>query len=231
MEKIVIAVDGYSSCGKSTIAKEIAKKFNYIYIDSGAMYRAVTLYCLRNDIIKEQNIDLERLKQDLSNIKISFIFNEHLKKNETFLNGENIEEQIRNIEVANNVSAISKIKFVREHLVNLQQEMGKNKGIVMDGRDIGTVVFPDAEVKIFMTADSKVRAKRRYDELIAKGQDVSLEEIIKNVESRDYIDTHRQESPLRKADDAITIDNSNLTQEEQLELAIKIINDKIFAVK
>ncbi|HBF88089.1 MAG TPA: (d)CMP kinase [Bacteroidales bacterium] len=227
MKKIVIAVDGYSSCGKSTLAKEIAKELKYAYIDSGAMYRAVTYFCIKNQIIIDSNINFDKLQSELKNIKITFNYNPQSKKNETYLNGENIEEQIRNIEVANNVSLISTIKFVREHLVNLQQEMGAKKGIVMDGRDIGTVVFPNAEVKLFMTAEPSVRAKRRYEELIAKGQQVSLEEIIANVESRDYMDTHRDESPLRKADDAITINNSNLSKNEQYVLALKIINEKI----
>ena len=227
MQKIVIAIDGYSSCGKSTVAKEIAKKLNYIYIDSGAMYRAVTYFCLKNKIIDNGIVNETILAKKLSEIHIKFEINATSKKVETILNGENIEEEIRKIEVSSNVSNVSKIKFVREHLVHLQQEMGKEKGIVMDGRDIGTVVFPTAEVKIFMTADPKVRAKRRFDELIAKGEKISMEEIIENIESRDLIDTTRKESPLRKADDAIILDNSNITHTEQLEKALEIIKQKL----
>ncbi len=212
----IIAIDGFSSCGKSTVAKDLAKKLNYIYIDSGAMYRAVTLFCLRNNIIKNKNINEQKLSSSLEDIKITFEYNNKTGKAETFLNGINVEDEIRNIEVSENVSSISSIKFVRENLVKQQQELGKNKSLVMDGRDIGTTVFPDADLKIFMTADVDVRAERRYKELTQKGFNVSIEEIKKNIKKRDYLDQNREISPLRKADDAIALDNSHLTPSEQL---------------
>ncbi|RLD63761.1 MAG: (d)CMP kinase [Bacteroidetes bacterium] len=214
--KKIIAIDGFSSCGKSTVAKDLAKKLNYLYIDSGAMYRAVTLFCLRNNIINENNIDEEKLKSLINNIKISFRYNTKTGQPETYLNGNNVEDEIRNVEVSENVSSISKIKFVRENLVKQQQELGKNKAIVMDGRDIGTTVFPNADLKIFMTADVDVRAQRRFKELSEKGQNVSIEEIRNNIKNRDYLDQNREISPLKKADDAIILDNSHLTKEEQL---------------
>jgi cytidylate kinase len=216
MKKITIAIDGFSSCGKSTMAKDLAKEIGYIYIDSGAMYRAVTLYCLENSLFNSDgSVNSEELKKHINDISVSFCLNEAALKPETFLNGVNVESKIRTMEVSSRVSLVAALGFVREALVKLQQEMGKSKGIVMDGRDIGTVVFPDAELKIFVTASAEIRAKRRYDELMAKGQEVSFDEILKNVEERDRIDQTRAVSPLRKADDAIVLDNSNMTVEEQ----------------
>ncbi|WP_455665583.1 (d)CMP kinase [Phocaeicola sp.] len=215
MKKITIAIDGYSSCGKSTMAKDLAREIGYIYIDSGAMYRAVTLYSLRNGFFTEQGINTEALKAAMPHIHISFQLNPETQRPMTFLNDENVEEEIRTMEVSSHVSPIATLGFVREALVKQQQEMGKAKGIVMDGRDIGTVVFPDAELKIFVTASAEIRAQRRYDELKGKGQDASFEEILANVKERDYIDQNREVSPLRKADDAILLDNSHLTIAEQ----------------
>ena len=215
-KKLIIAIDGFSSCGKSTVAKDLAKKLNYIYIDSGAMYRAVTLFCLKNNIINDNNIDEQKLKSLINNIKITFKYNSKTGQPETFLNGNNVEDEIRNVEVSENVSPISKIKFVRENLVKQQQELGKNKAIVMDGRDIGTTVFPNADLKIFMTADVDVRAQRRFKELSEKGQNVSIEEIRNNIKNRDYLDQNREVSPLKRADDALILDNGHLTKEEQL---------------
>ncbi|MCQ2128717.1 MAG: (d)CMP kinase [Bacteroidaceae bacterium] len=212
MRKITIAIDGHSSCGKSTMAKDLARKIGYIYVDTGAMYRAVTLYALRNGMLD----DKESLEQALGDIKITFRLNEESRP-ETYLNGENVEREIRSIEVSNHVSPIATLPFVRKFLVAQQQAMGTEKGIVMDGRDIGTVVFPDAELKIFVTASAEVRAQRRYDELKAKGQEASYDEILKNVVERDYIDSHREVSPLRKADDAIELDNSHMTIAQQNE--------------
>ncbi len=217
MNKITIAIDGYSSCGKSTMAKDLAKEIGYIYIDSGAMYRCVTLFALENNILKGNEIDSERLKGLLDSIKISFILDEQSKKPLTCLNGVVVEDKIRSMEVSSYVSPIATLGFVREELVRQQQQMGKEKGIVMDGRDIGTVVFPDAELKIFVTASPEIRAQRRYDELKEKNQEASFDEILKNVIERDYIDEHREVSPLRKADDAIVLDNSNITIEQQKE--------------
>lgn len=216
MKKITIAIDGFSSCGKSTMAKDLAKEIGYIYIDSGAMYRAVTLYCLENSLFNSDgSVNSEELEKHINDISVSFCLNEATLKPETFLNGVNVESKIRTMEVSSGVSLVAALGFVREALVKLQQEMGKSKGIVMDGRDIGTVVFPDAELKIFVTASAEIRAKRRYDELMAKGQEVSFDEILKNVEERDRIDQTRAVSPLRKADDAIVLDNSKMTVEEQ----------------
>lgn len=215
MKKITIAIDGYSSCGKSTMAKDLAREIGYIYIDSGAMYRAVTLYCLDNGIFTEAGIDVERLKQEILNLSISFQLNPETQRPITCLNGVNVEDRIRTMEVSSHVSPIAALGFVREALVKQQQEMGKAKGIVMDGRDIGTVVFPDAELKIFVTASAEIRAQRRYDELRAKGQEASYEEILANVKERDHIDMNREVSPLRQAADAILLDNSQLTIEEQ----------------
>lgn len=212
MRKITIAIDGHSSCGKSTMAKDLARKIGYIYVDTGAMYRAVTLYALRNGMLD----DKESLEHALGDIKITFRLNEESRP-ETYLNGENVEREIRSIEVSNHVSPIATLPFVRKFLVAQQQAMGTEKGIVMDGRDIGTVVFPDAELKIFVTASAEVRAQRRYDELKAKGQEASYDEILKNVVERDYIDSHREVSPLRKADDAIELDNSHMTIAQQNE--------------
>ncbi len=215
MKKITIAIDGYSSCGKSTMAKDLAREVGYIYIDSGAMYRAVTLYCLENQLFTNEGIEVEKLKEVMPQLRISFQLNPETGRPMTYLNYRNVEEQIRTMEVSSHVSPVAALPFVREALVKLQQEMGKAKGIVMDGRDIGTVVFPDAELKIFVTASAEIRAQRRYDELKAKGQDASYEEILQNVKERDYIDQNREVSPLRQAEDAILLDNSNLTIEEQ----------------
>jgi CMP/dCMP kinase len=221
---LIIAIDGYSSCGKSTLAKGIAAALGYIYIDSGAMYRAVTLFCIRNKIIENAIVDLERLSKSLNQIDIRFEYNVLKQKYETWLNGENIEEEIRKSEVAANVSNISKIASVREKLVALQRKIGENKRIVMDGRDIGTVVFPLANMKIFMTADPLIRANRRLLEMNAKGMVVSIDEVLQNIKERDYIDQNRDVSPLRKADDAIILDNSELTQDEQLAWVMQKIN-------
>ena len=217
--KIVIAVDGYSSCGKSTLAKSLAQKLGYIYIDSGAMYRAMTLFALRNNLITNRVPDKESIIDSIASVNITFRFDPVSGMNTTYLNGENIEEEIRKPEVSENVSPVSVISEVRQVMVRLQQQMGRNKGIVMDGRDIGTVVFPDAELKIFMTADPAIRAKRRYLELTGKGMEITMEEVTKNIETRDYIDQNREASPLRKAADAIILDNSKLSPEQQLEWA------------
>ena len=215
MKKITIAIDGYSSCGKSTMAKDLAREVGYIYIDSGAMYRAVTLYCLDNGLFTPDGIDTTQLEAAMPNIRISFQLNPETQRPMTYLNGVNVEDRIRTMEVSTRVSPVAALPFVREALVKLQQEMGQAKGIVMDGRDIGTVVFPDAELKIFVVASAEIRAQRRDDELKAKGQEASYEEILANVKERDYIDQNREVSPLRQAEDAILLDNSNLTIEEQ----------------
>ena len=215
MKKITIAIDGHSSCGKSTLAKDLAREIGYIYIDSGAMYRAVTYYCLQHDLFTEDSVKLEELQAAMSDIRISFKLNEQTGRPDTYLNDECIESEIRGMAVSSRVSLIATIGFVREAMVALQQEMGKEKGIVMDGRDIGTTVFPDAELKIFVTASAEVRAQRRYDELRAKGDNASYESILENVKERDRIDSGRAVSPLRKADDAIELDNSNMTIPEQ----------------
>ncbi len=226
-KKIVIAVDGYSSSGKSTFARTIAKELKYIYVDSGAMYRAIALYCLENGIISKNRIDYTRLKNTLEIIGIEFKFDHQSQRYETYLNSKNVEEEIRGVEVSEVVSLISKIKEVRKKILVLQRKIGKNKGIVMDGRDIGTVVFPEAELKLFMTASIDVRAERRYNELKAKGIDVNLNKIKKNIEERDYQDINRKESPLLKAKDAIELDNSNMTFAEQMDWFIKMTEDKI----
>ena len=220
-KKIVIAIDGHSSCGKSTVAKSLARLLGYIYIDSGAMYRAVTLYALRKGLIKNGVPDIPKIINELKNIKITFLWDEVAEKNTTFLNGENIEEEIRQLEVSQNVSPVSAIADVRKEMVKQQRENGKNKGIVMDGRDIGTVVFPNAELKIFMTASPEIRAQRRFLELKEKGQEVDFDEILRNVLTRDNIDSTREVSPLKKADDALILDNSKLTREEQLNWALE----------
>jgi cytidylate kinase len=225
-KKIIIAIDGHSSCGKSTMAKSLAQELGYIYIDSGAMYRAVTLYALRNGLIDNGIPDAEKIIAELENIKITFKWDEVSGRNTTFLNGENVEEEIRRIEVSQNVSPISTIAEVRREMVKQQRENGFNKGIVMDGRDIGTVVFPEAELKIFMTASPKIRAQRRYDELKGKGVEVDFAEIIQNVEGRDEIDSNRETSPLKKADDALVLDNSNLTREQQLQWTLEKVKEK-----
>lgn len=214
-KRITIAIDGHSSCGKSTMAKALAKRVGYAYIDTGAMYRAVTLYCLEHDMIKGDEVNKPRLRRHIPKIEITFHVNEE-GKSETYLNGKNVEQEIRGMEVSNKVSLVSAIGFVRRAMVAQQQAMGKNKGIVMDGRDIGTVVFPDAELKVFITASAQVRAERRYKELQSKGDTTTtFEEVLANVQERDRIDSTRKESPLRQADDALLLDNSNLTLEEQ----------------
>lgn len=216
MKKITIAIDGLSSCGKSTMAKELAKAIGYIYVDTGAMYRAVTLFALRHGIFNaDGSVQLEKLKEMMPQIGVSFKLNSITGRPETYLNSENIEQEIRSMEVSAHVSPIAAIDFVRTALVAQQQQMGKEKGIVMDGRDIGTVVFPDAELKIYVTADSEVRAQRRFEELKEKGQPADFNTILKNVQERDYIDSHREVSPLRKADDALELDNSHLTIAQQ----------------
>ena len=225
MKKITIAIDGFSSTGKSTLAKQLAKHLGYVYVDTGAMYRAVTFFSMQNGYISKDFFDKETLINSLPYIKLHFEFNPELGFGEMFLNDVNVEKEIRTLEVSSFVSLVAEVSEVRAKLVEQQQEMGKGKGIVMDGRDIGTVVFPNAELKVFMTASSETRAQRRFDELQEKGQDVSLEEVLKNVEQRDYIDTHRDDSPLRKADDAIEIDNSYLTRDEQFNAVLEMVED------
>ena len=217
MKKITIAIDGHSSCGKSTMAKDLARRVGYVYVDTGAMYRAVTLFALNNDLFTPEGIDEEGLRDRMSDIEISFQFNESTGRPDTYLNGVYVEDKIRGMEVSGKVSIVSAIPFVREALVEQQRRMGAEKGVVMDGRDIGTVVFPDAELKVFVTATARVRAQRRYDELLGKGEEADFDEILRNVEERDYIDSHREVSPLRQAEDAIVLDNSNMTIPEQNE--------------
>ncbi len=219
MKKIVITLDGYSSCGKSTLAKQLAAELDYVYVDSGAMYRAITLYFLRNHI---DWTNAHQVKEALGNIELEFIFNKERGYAEIFLNGENVEYLIRELVVAEKVSEVAALQEVREFAVAAQQAMGEDKGIVMDGRDIGTTVFPQAEMKLFVTADSAVRAERRFKEMVLKNPNTTIEEVKNNLELRDYIDSNRDISPLRKADDAIVLDNSNLTHEEQLQFALKI---------
>ena len=226
MKKITIAIDGYSSCGKSTMAKDLAREIGYIYVDTGAMYRSVTLFAMRNGMFNaDGSIKTEELKQRIGEINISFRLNSETGRPETYLNGELVEKEIRTMEVSSHVSPIAALPFVREALVAQQQAMGKEKGIIMDGRDIGTVVFPDAELKIFVTASAEVRAQRRYDELKAKGMPADFDDILKNVKERDYIDSHREVSPLRKADDAIELDNSNMTIAEQKAWLMQKFNE------
>lgn len=229
MKKIVIAIDGHSSSGKSTMAKDLAREIGYIYIDTGAMYRAVTLYALQHHYIQGNVIDEEALKADMDKIDISFQYNAETGRPDTFLNGKKVEKEIRTMEVSDKVSPIAALGFVRRAMVAKQQEIGKAKGVVMDGRDIGTVVFPDAELKLFVTASPEVRARRRWEELQAKGESVSYEEVLANVKKRDYIDSTRAESPLRQAPDAIVLDNSDMTVAEQkqwLMRQVKAIIDK-----
>lgn len=227
MKKIVIAIDGYSSCGKSTMAKDLAREVGYIYVDTGAMYRAVTLFAMRNDVFDaDDNIDEARLKALLPDVKLTFKLNSETKLPEVCLNGECVERDIRTLEVSQHVSPIAALPFVREKLVEQQQAMGKEKGIVMDGRDIGTVVFPDAELKIFVTASAEIRAQRRFKELEAKGMPANFDEILQNVEQRDYIDTHRETSPLRQADDALVLDNSHLTIADQKVWLMEKFNER-----
>ena len=227
MKKIVIAIDGYSSCGKSTMAKDLAREVGYMYVDTGAMYRAVTLFAMRNGVFDaDDNIDEARLKALLPDVKLTFKLNSETKLPEVCLNGECVERDIRTLEVSQHVSPIAALPFVREKLVEQQQAMGKEKGIVMDGRDIGTVVFPDAELKIFVTASAEIRAQRRFKELEAKGMPANFDEILQNVEQRDYIDTHRETSPLRQADDALVLDNSHLTIAEQKVWLMEKFNER-----
>lgn len=216
MRKITIAIDGYSSCGKSTMAKQLAKKLGYIYVDTGAMYRSVTLYALRKGFFTADGaVDADALKAEMDNISITFKVNAQTGQPDAYLNGELVEGEIRTLEVSNHVSPIAALPFVREAMVAIQRGMGLAKGVVMDGRDIGTTVFPDAELKIFVTASPEVRAQRRYDELKAKGADADYDAVLRNVQERDYIDTHREVSPLRKADDAVVLDNSEMTIAQQ----------------
>lgn len=227
MKKIVIAIDGYSSCGKSTMAKNLARQLGYVYVDTGAMYRAVTLYALRQQLFEaDGEVDAASLQRAMPDIRISFQFNKQTGKPDTYLNDELVEQEIRTMKVSEKVSKIAALPFVRTALVTQQQRMGKDKGIVMDGRDIGTVVFPHAELKIFVTASAEVRAQRRYDELQQKGMPARYDDILKNVQERDYIDSHREVSPLRKADDAIELDNSNLTIDEQQQWLLQQV-DKV----
>lgn len=227
MKKIIVTIDGWSSCGKSTLAKQLAKELGYIYVDSGAMYRAITLYFLRNHV---DWTNPEEVKEALENISLEFVYNPASERSEMHLNGENVEYVIRDLVVAEKVSDVAAIKEVREFAVAQQQQMGKNKGIVMDGRDIGTVVFPDAELKLFMTADNAIRVERRFKELYEKNPNITLEEVKANLEMRDYIDSNREVSPLRKADDAIILDNTNLTPAEQFKKALKLIHESCNAV-
>ncbi|MGC1631402.1 MAG: (d)CMP kinase [Gelidibacter sp.] len=227
MKKITIAIDGFSSTGKSTVAKQLAKALGYVYVDSGAMYRAVALYAMQNQLISNEHFDVERLVSELNNIKISFKYNDNLGFAEVYLNGINVEKEVRTLEVSQKVSQVAEISSVRKMLVQQQQQMGQEKGVVMDGRDIGTVVFPDAELKLFMTASAETRAKRRYKELLEKNEDVSYEDVLHNVQSRDLIDSTREDSPLMKADDAIEIDNSNLSLEAQFEKLLDLVQYKI----
>jgi len=225
LKKITIAIDGFSSTGKSTLAKQLAKHLGYIYVDTGAMYRAITFFAMQNGYISKDFFDKQTLINALPFIKLHFEFNADLGFGEMFVNDVNVEKEIRTLDVSNFVSFVAEVSEVRAKLVEQQQEMGKEKGIVMDGRDIGTVVFPKAELKVFMTASSETRAQRRFDELQAKGEDVSLEDVLKNVVDRDYIDTHRQDSPLMQADDAIEIDNSYLTRDEQFNAVLEMVDD------
>lgn len=224
MNSITIAIDGYSGCGKSTLAKALAQKLDYNYIDTGAMYRAVTLFGLENGMIdKDRNVNEAQLISSLDKINVEFRFNTHTRSSETYLNGKNVERDIRTIYVSDNVSRVSSIKQVRDKMVALQREMGKNKAVVLDGRDIGTNVFPNAELKLFVTADADVRAQRRLDELRSKGEDPTFEEVKENLLKRDHEDTHRKENPLIQAKDAIVLDNTDLTREQQLEFVLKLI--------
>jgi cytidylate kinase len=226
-KKITIAIDGFSSCGKSTLAKQLAKQLDYIYVDTGAMFRAVALYCLNNGLVNESAEEVYKIKDFVDDMKIGFVYNPEKKSSEITLDGKNIENEIRNLTIGKIVTKISGIKEVRTKLAKIQIEIGKNKGVVMDGRDIGTVIFPDAELKLFMTADTEVRIKRRYNELIAKGQKVTLNEVRENLQLRDYDDTHRKESPLKRADDAIVLDNTNLTINDQLIMIEALAKQRI----
>ena len=224
MKKIIITIDGWSSCGKSTLAKQLAKELDYVYIDSGAMYRAITLYFLRNHVDWTKHKAVEHALED---INLEFRYNPTSKQSDMYLNGENVEYVIRDLVVAEKVSEVASIKAVRQFAVAQQQQMGQDKGIVMDGRDIGTVVFPDGELKIFMTADNAIRVERRFKELYEKNPNVTLEEVKNNLEMRDYIDSHREVSPLKKAKDAVELDNSQLTIRQQLDVALKLVKEKL----
>ncbi|WP_299554234.1 (d)CMP kinase [Seonamhaeicola sp.] len=224
MNKITIAIDGYSSTGKSTIAKQIAKHLGYVYVDSGAMYRAVTLYAMKQGLIHADDFNVEALIYQLDQVKISFKFNKDLGFAEVYLNDENVEKSIRTLEVSNFVSKVAAVTEVRKKLVAIQQQLGKDKGVVMDGRDIGTVVFPDAELKIFMTASAETRAKRRFKELMDRGDKVTYESVLKNVQDRDRLDSSRKDSPLIKAEDAIAIDNSELSIQQQFEKVLRLVS-------
>lgn len=227
MKKITIAIDGFSSCGKSTLAKELAKKLSYSYVDTGAMFRAIALYCLRNGLIKEDGTEVYKIKEFLHEITIDFEFNEQRGYGEVTLNGENVEDQIRNLTISSIVTKISGIKEVREKLLILQKSLGVDKSVVLDGRDIGTVVFPDAELKVFMTAATKIRATRRLNELKGKGHKVTLEDVQENLRMRDHNDTTREESPLIQAEDAVVIDNTNLSKRDQLSMVLALAEQRI----
>ena len=228
MKKITIAIDGFSSCGKSTMAKDLAKKLGYVYVDTGAMYRAVTLYAMRNGLFNaDGSVKTADLERQMSKINITFKLNKTAERPDTYLNNELVENDIRTLEVSNHVSQIAAVPFVREAMVAQQQRMGKDKGVVMDGRDIGTTVFPEAELKVFVTASAEVRAQRRYDELKEKGMPADFNDILKNVQERDYIDSHREVSPLRKAPDAIELDNSHMTIAEQSAWLMEQVKQKI----
>lgn len=224
MKRIIIAIDGFSSCGKSTMAKALARNIGYLYFDSGAMYRAVALFCMQNGLINGEEINTAALRERLNEIHISFEADPETKNSVTLLNGVNVEHEIRSLEVSQYVSKIAALDFVRSAMVDQQREMGKQKGIVMDGRDIGTTVFPDAEMKVFVTASAEVRAQRRYDELVARGDNPDFNDILENVLQRDHIDQTREVSPLRKADDALLLDNSDLTREEQMNWLVETFN-------
>ncbi len=231
MKKITIAIDGHSSCGKSTMAKDLAREVGYIYVDTGAMYRAVTLYCMRNHLIDAQGEVLTaRLKALMPQVSVTFQLNNETGKPDTYLNDERVEDTIRSIEVSSNVSKVAAIPFVREAMVEQQRLLGKEKGVVMDGRDIGTTVFPDAELKVFVTASPEVRAQRRYDELKAKGMAADYDDILKNVQERDYMDSHRAVSPLRKAEDALLLDNSEMTIAQQKDWLMDKFNKALGAI-
>lgn len=229
MADITIAIDGYSSCGKSTMAKALAKQLGYVYVDSGAMYRAITLHCIRNGWVSKTHLDQAHIVASLNEVSISFSFNEEEGRSRTLLNGLDVEEEIRTMAVSELVSQVSVIREVRVFMQNIQQAMGRNGSVVMDGRDIGTAVFPNAELKIFMTADPAIRAQRRFDEISAKGQSITLEEVRANLQARDYEDTHRKENPLIQAQDAFVLDNSNIDRDQQLEMAVGMANKKISA--
>lgn len=231
MRRLTIAIDGHSSCGKSTMAKDLAREVGYIYVDTGAMYRAVTLFCMRNNLIDAQGeVLVERLREAMPQVRVTFRLNEESGRPDTYLNNERVEDTIRSIEVSANVSKVAAIPFVREAMVEQQRLLGKEKGVVMDGRDIGTTVFPDAELKVFVTASPEVRARRRYDELKAKGMPADYDDILKNVQERDYIDSHRAVSPLRKAEDALLLDNSEMTIAQQKEWLMEKFNKALEAI-